>query len=503
MQLSVSQMSFAYEDAPSSALDALSATFPEGWTGIVGPNGSGKTTLLRILAGDLDGYHGSVTPRPRLSPEGPGTSLSYCAQTTEHLPQRAEDFALSYDSEALHIQRILGVEADWVWRFDTLSHGERKRLQVAVALWLDPQVLALDEPTNHVDALTRDAILSALKTYRGVGLLISHDRALLDALVQQCLFMRKGQGVMHSGTYTQGHQQELLEQTSISRERKAAKQDLAQLHGEQTRRAGEAARADSRRSKRAIDPKDHDAKRRIDLARVSGQDGKAGKLTAQMNTRVKHAEKRVSEAFVPKIYEGSFWLDTQPSKRRVIAVVPEGCLPLGADRSLKFSRLDIENTDHIGIAGSNGAGKSTFIRHLLLMIDQDIPTIYLPQELDSKQSKHVLADLKALDPASRGKVLSLVARLNSDPDRILSGETLSPGELRKILLAQGMLQSPQLVIMDEPTNHLDVQSIEALEAVLRDCPCALVLVSHDDPFLAAAASRFWRLSGDGNLTDER
>jgi ATPase subunit of ABC transporter with duplicated ATPase domains len=96
--------------------------------------------------------------------------------------------------------------------------------------------------------------------------------------------------------------------------------------------------------------------------------------------------------------------------------------------------------------------------------------------------------------------LSLVARLNSDPDRILSGDALSPGELRKIMLAQGVLQEPQLIIMDEPTNHLDLQSVEALEGILADCPCALVLVSHAAPFLDAVTTVRWNFSLDGTVS---
>ncbi len=502
MQLTITQLSYTYEDAPTSALGPLSVTFSEGWTGIVGPNGSGKSTLLRILTGDLDGYTGTVQPPPQPARE-PGQAVAYCAQATEYPPALAEDFALDYRGDAVHIRQILDIQDDWFWRFESLSHGERKRLQVAVVLWQNPPVLALDEPTNHVDAVTREKILAALREYRGVGLLVSHDRELLDELAQQCLFLRNGQGVMRNGGYTQGRSQEALEHRTVARERKAAKQELAHLHGEHTRRAHEAARADAKRSKKNTSSKDHDAKGKIDLARLTGKDGQAGRLLSQMSARVEQAEKRVAKAFVPKVYDGLFWLNAQPSKRRIVVTVEEGVLSMGEERSLSFPRLDIEHTDHIGITGPNGTGKSTFIRHLLTVIPDDLPTIFLPQELDTQQSGQILTALRELNPASRGEVLSLVARLNSDPNRILSGEALSPGELRKILLAQGMLQNPQLIIMDEPTNHLDLQSIEALEVVLQDCPCALVLVSHDAPFLAATAQIFWRFTPEGRVLVER
>lgn len=99
----------------------------------------------------------------------------------------------AYDRDAVALRRDLDVEDDWPWRHDTLSCGQQKRLQVACALWQRPDLLVMDEPTNHVDVPTREAVTAALARFKGVGLLISHDRALLDALCSQCLFMAAGQ----------------------------------------------------------------------------------------------------------------------------------------------------------------------------------------------------------------------------------------------------------------------------------------------------------------------
>lgn len=110
-----------------------------------------------------------------------------------------------------------------------------------------------------------------------------------------------------------------------------------------------------------------------------------------------------------------------------------------------------------------------------------------------------MASLHEASPGERGRVLSIVAQLNSDPDRILDGDELSPGELRKLMLAQGILCHPVLIAMDEPTNHLDVGSIEALERVLVAYPGALVLVSHDERLLEKTTDFRWCLeSGDGS-----
>ena len=175
---------------------------------------------------------------------------------------------------------------------------------------------------------------------------------------------------------------------------------------------------------------------------------------------------------------------------------------MGENRRLCHPQLFIENTSRIGLEGPNGTGKSTLISAIMARLHQvasSIPTVYMPQELSTEKAQELLAELKELPSVDRGRVLSLVARLNSDPDRILSGDKLSPGELRKILLATSVLQEPQLIIMDEPTNHLDLQSVEALEAVLADCPCALVLVSHDGPFLDALCKERWVFNLDGEV----
>lgn len=118
---------------------------------------------------------------------------------------------------------------------------------------------------------------------------------------------------------------------------------------------------------------------------------------------------------------------------------------------------------------------------------------YVPQNVDDRTRERARAQLASLSAADAGRVLALVAGLNSDPDRLLDGADTSPGEMRKLMLAEQLLAEPHFLVLDEPTNHLDVGSIEALQAMLAAYPGALLLVSHDERLVEACCPLRWHI----------
>lgn len=503
MQLALSRVTYTHPAAQDPILNNVTIAFPQGWTGLLGDNGCGKSTLAKIACGLLKPDSGAVS----------GNLLAaYCPQEADEAPAILTDFALDFGREARSLRIRLSLTDDMPWRWDELSFGERKKLQIACALWQRPDVLAVDEPTNHLDREARAQLTGLLTSFTGVGILVSHDRELLDALADRCASFeasgphRETRIVIRPGGYSQASSQAERERMTAIDERKRAKEHLARLSAEREQRAQEAARSDAKRSKRGLDPKDKSARAKIDLAIVSGQDGARGKLLRQMDGRMAAAQDRAAATFVPKRYDGSLFLNAEPSSRKTVLHIPAGSIPCG-ENELKLPELYVGNTEHIGIVGPNGAGKTTLLDHVRRLLaqqvqsprDRELPVLDVPQEPNAQERASTLAAVHSLSPTDRGRVLSCVAQLNSDPDRIMEGAATSPGELRKLMIARGLLDAPALIIMDEPTNHLDLHSVEALEQALAQFGGALLLVSHDHAFLRACTSITWEIEA-GALT---
>ena len=135
------------------------------------------------------------------------------------------------------------------------------------------------------------------------------------------------------------------------------------------------------------------------------------------------------------------------------------------------------------VLGDNGLGKTTVMNALLDSMPEDLPHLIVQQQTGEAALSQTMRRLAALQGKERSQVLAAFAQLNADPDKLLSNEAPSPGELRKLMLCLGILDRPQLIVMDEPTNYLDLESKVALARCLADYPGALVVASHDEWFL--------------------
>ncbi len=500
-QIHITSLRFQYPQATLPLFEDIDLTFAVGWTAVLGANGAGKSTLLQLASGILRPEGGTVI--------GPDHTR-YVAQRTDDPPPNFETFAYAYDRDACRLHGILEIERDWIYRWDTLSHGERKRAQIACALYEEPYALAIDEPTNHLDEDAIRMVGDALESFRGIGILVSHDRALSDRLCTNTVIVHAPYvRVLNCKPSVALEESSRISKASY-RTLQTERQKASRLSSELKRRSQVAGVQDRKKSKRNIAVKDHDAKARIDGARISGADGKAGRLKAQIETRAEHLNASLQkmqgnlvEANMLDLGKpvSGITIESNPLKRDLVARITPGRLPLGPERTLLLNSLEIGPMDRIAITGRNGSGKSTFMQYLhSLIASQGIPLAYVPQEQERSACFQALEDLEAMDPTTKGRVLSSLTRLGSDPELIRSSVLASPGEAKKLLLSLLFEEPVSVLLLDEPTNHLDLPSRLALEKALGAWNGAIVCVSHDAAFLDAVCTIQWHIDKELGLT---
>ncbi|MBS2011290.1 MAG: ABC-F family ATP-binding cassette domain-containing protein [Deltaproteobacteria bacterium] len=485
--------------ATKPVLENVTLRLVPGWYGLVGANGAGKTTLLRVLSGDLVPDGGMVRCEPR------DVVVVVCPQEAHEREGDIDRFARAVDGVSEALRGRLGLSSADVERWSTLSPGERKRWQIGAALAASPDVLLLDEPTNHLDADGRRLLVAALRRFRGIGVVVSHDRALLEELPEVTIRVHDARVFVYAGAYREA--KAAWEGARAARE---------EAHARAKERAGvaaarlvearqEHASADRARSTRTRmkDKNDHDARGTLAKGRAIAAEARAGRTVG-----IRRAELARAEAEIPTIERdrtlgasvfASFERAPSPRLFHLDADEVHACATEGGGESrphvvLRDVRMTIGRDERVRIVGPNGAGKTTLLGALLEGGPPRERLLHLPQELGPEAIEGYVEQVRGLTPEARGRVLSVFAALGSDPERLLrrradDAALLSPGEARKLALAFGLGRHVWALVLDEPTNHLDLPSIERLERALEHYPGAILLVTHDDAFASACTTR--------------
>jgi ATPase subunit of ABC transporter with duplicated ATPase domains len=479
---------FSYP-ASTGILDNVDLHLGCGWTGVVGANGSGKTTLLSLIAGELEPTAGSV----RIDPSSSRPVL--CQQEVSEPNDQLRSFADSVEGPARRWMGRLELDRDGLGRWQALSPGERKRWQIAAALARNPRVLLLDEPTNHLDPLGRRVLTDALERFTGVGLVVSHDRDLLNRLTCRTIRVRDASVSLWHAAYDDAKagweaedRERVLARDRLAREHKKLKRWLADQ-----RRAAETRSARHRRSLRGAGKSDTDARSMAARGRAA-----AGSATAARQMQVnKSALERLAGQLISfenrKELGRTLFFDYEHPRRRILLAY-EGELRVPARVLVPHLSVQLRRADRIRLVGANGAGKTTLLA--ALAAGSTLPEdrlLFLPQELRRRDIAAAYDRLSRLPRERKGRVLTLVAALGVDPDRLLSTDRPSPGEARKLVMAFGLALSAWCLVFDEPTNHLDLPSVERLETAIAGFPGAVLIVSHDEKFVQRTTESEWRI----------
>jgi ATPase subunit of ABC transporter with duplicated ATPase domains len=484
------KLAFAHGDR-AALFEGVNFHLSTGFYGIVGPNGTGKTTLGRLIAGELEPTSGSLTLLPEES------RVVLCEQRVERLVTEVVVFGADESGPARRLRDRLGLVPLDLERYATLSPGERKRWQVGAALFAEPDVLILDEPTNHLDRAARDLILSALERFSGIGLVVSHDRELLEHLTAHTLRVHAGTIELFPGSYATARAlwEARSGQALEEREKRVADRDALEARLQRARREQAKAQRELSTRVKQRDRNDSDARSIGAKNLVSWAVGRLGKDARHLRHEVERKGAEIPDFVVDKSIGRSVFARYERAPKPVLAALDAGAIELGGTLLLEHGYLAFERDARIELRGPNGAGKSTLLERLYGKNLLGEGLLYVPQEITEHEASLSLARLRGLARDERGYVLSIVAALGLDPDRLLATSTPSPGEARKLAIASALARNAFGLVLDEPTNHLDLPSIERLEAALSAYPGALLLVTHDDAFASALTGTVWEIGG--------
>jgi ATP-binding cassette subfamily F protein 3 len=516
-------------------LHQISKVFPHGepiknvsWelkagdrVGIVGPNGAGKTTLFKIITGQIEPTTGHIT-------RSPGLKIAYLSQEFDVVPthtlhdellrafkeandchERLHEVQMAMETATpeetnkllkemdklqhlfdtlggydLHVRidkllPTIGFKPDDADRLvSTFSGGWQMRIALGKVMLQEPDLILLDEPTNHIDLETIEWLETYIKTLSCPVALISHDRMFMDRLCNKIIEIERGVASEYLGNYTA-----YIEQREFNRQAQQAAFERQQREMERQQEFVDRFRASATRSTQA-------KSREKQLDKIEIIDAPESDL------------RTLSFKFPP----------CQRSGREVVTI--KNLMHSYDDDNILFcdANLLIERGDRIALLGANGCGKSTLLRFIVgeeapvsgvvKMGEHNIVPAYFAQnqaealDLD----KTVLATIADLVPDWKdAEIRSLLGRFLFGGDNVFKQvRTLSGGEKARLALAKMLLRSANFLILDEPTNHLDIPAKETLEDALKQHDGAVVIVSHDRYFISQVATKIVEIR-DGNM----
>ena len=452
---------------------------------LVGRNGSGKSTLMKVMAGLVEADKGEITA-------GPGVTVGYMEQDPDLSGfETLGDFA----SHGLDPGELYKVErAGEGLKFDperpvaTASGGERRRAALARLMALEPELMLLDEPTNHLDIEAIAWLEEELKSTRAAYLIISHDRAFLNALTRATLWIDRG-AVRRQEIGFKGFE--------------AWRDTIWEEEDMQRHKLNRKIKSEARWAVEGIS-----ARRKRNQGRVRALQ----ELRAERSSQIKRQG------------TAAMALEAGPKSGRKVMEAINITKTYGDKIILRDFSLTVNRGDRIALVGPNGVGKTTLLNMLIgkeqpdsgeIKIGTNLALALFDQARAQLDGDMTLWDSLTGDPDMRvsGKADQILVRGN--PKHVVGYlkeflfdeaqarapvRSLSGGEKARLLLAKLMARESNLLVLDEPTNDLDVETLDLMQELLGSYDGTVILVSHDRDFLDRVAATTIAMEGDGKAT---
>ncbi len=502
----------------------LDITLTQQKTALLGRNGIGKSTLLKLIVGELQPIAGAIEHHATIAYVPQHVAVKETRDTVANMLDVADTLAAlqriesgSYadtDFETLgDAWDIRATIVDSLQRFglshinlntpiNTLSGGEITRLLLCKAFMQQADYLILDEPTNNLDITAREKLYQAIKEWQGGVLIVSHDRTLLNRVDHTVELSSLG-ATHYGGNYDHYTQQKALNSQAAQDElqtRIQALQNAKQTIQTRRERHQQNVSKGLRDKKAEIRARGHYDKL-TGFKRQSQSDKTQRRISIQAKRKLEDIDRQLAEAKAKVEIKHALDIELDktyvPSSKMILEIENLSFRYPNSSRNI-INNLSFcfHGPQRVAITGTNGSGKSTLIKLILGQLTPTSGTIKLGTERISyldQWAANLDTQLNLLENIQRAnpdmgithcyRQLAHFLFRNTEAEKLVS--QLSGGEKLRAALACALMsaQPPQLLILDEPTNHLDIESLETIEAVLRDYQGVLVVVSHDDYFL--------------------
>ena len=445
--------------------------------GIIGINGTGKTTLLRMIAGVEEPDSGQIIKQN-------GIRLAYLSQHPS-FPEGATVLSYAFDgiaendwalkSEVKSALNKLGI-TDHDMKMEHLSGGQKKKVALAKTLTSSFEILLLDEPTNHLDGEMISWLEDYLKRYKGVVIMVTHDRYFLDKVTNRILEISRGKLYGYEANYSKFLEMKAeREEMELASERK--RQSVLRMELEWAKRG---CRARTTKQKARLE--------RLELLK-SGKAPETDRLAEIDSVETRMGKKTIELHHISKSYGEKKLIDD-------------------------FDYIVLKN-QNLGIVGPNGCGKSTLLKMIAGIVEPDEGTIeigetirigYFAQELpEMNTSQRVIdfvKDIAEYIPTKDGRITAsqMLERFLFTPDMQYAPiEKLSGGEKKRLYLLSVLQAAPNVLIFDEANNDIDIPTMTILEDYLNSFQGIVITVSHDRYFLDNVVDRIFEFDGNGHL----
>ena len=504
-QIRVTNLKFTYEGSADPVLEDVNFNIDTDWKlGMIGRNGKGKTTLLNLLLGRYE-YEGSIVSSERFDYFPYEYSKEDLNKTADELIERWKPQAESW--QVLIQMNQIGMDAEVLYRpFGTLSFGERTRVMLAALFAAEGEFLLIDEPTNHLDTQAREIVKKYLSKKKGF-ILVSHDRDLLDAVIDHVLVLNRKTIEVQAGNFSSWWENKEKADAFAKAENEKHLKEISKLKAAADRAERWADKNEA--TKIGFDPtKEHD--RFLDTRAFIGA------KTKKMQSRVKNFEKRIDSEIEEKEgllqdIEREISLKLNPLKHHKEVLVS------ARDLSIKYAdatvplfenlRFEIRQGDRVVLRGDNGCGKTSIIKAIFKKAntDEDNPlydnllvsgTLEVASGLkisyinqDTSFLKGTLKEYCKTNALDESLFLSILNQLDFKRTQFTKNmEDFSEGQKKKVLVATSLLTPAHLYIWDEPLNYIDVFSRMQIEKLILDFKPTMLIVEHDVRFQEKVAT---------------